>query len=322
MGWVVQPMRDFLPYRWKPVACCAEDFDRRWDVGDGPEPRQRGELSQEAAELEGQIKGTLSDLVGDDRPAGPVDARPSATGDAEDPSPEATGAFLGMVMAEVVEDDRALEAIDPDHPRGTWLFLTFGVILIALLLLGVVAYMSAIRTARPLLDEEARQATQNAAGAGATEAGAESTEGPSDAAGCGIPAGQIVVTNKVTSDLAGERDPDLFSISWDTTVTNNSPTLVLVSSRLASSNDGEAGWTPSAIPIDSNGNLTLFANYLNNNAGGVSGGLNWRLVGQVAVVLDTPECSALLATPEALPPEAIVAVPIPDHPADVEVPVS
>ncbi len=289
-------------------------------MSDGPEPREPRELSPEAADLEAQIKGTLNDLVGDDPPPGPADAPPAATGNAEDLSPEATGAFLGMVMAQAREDDLALQAIDADHPRREWLHLAGWVILIALLVLGVVAYMSAIRTAGSLAEGNP-QAGQNAAGAGATGSGAETAVGLSDAAGCVVPADQIVVVNKVTADLEGKRDTDLFAIAWDTTVTNNSPTRVLMTSRLASSNDGEAGWTLGVTPNESGSDLELPGNYLDNNTGGAAGGLNWRLVGQVAAVVDTPQCSALLAKPEALPPEAIVAVPIPDHPAGVEVPV-
>lgn len=138
-------------------------------MSDGSEPREPRELSPEAADLEAQIKGTLNDLVGDDPHPERADAPPAATGNSEDLSPEATGAFLGMVMAQVREDDLALRAIDADHPRREWLYLAFGVILIALILLGVVAYMSAIRTSGSLVEGSA----QDSSGTGETQSGAE-----------------------------------------------------------------------------------------------------------------------------------------------------
>jgi hypothetical protein len=62
-------MRNILPDDRKPVPCCAEEVDGRWDrVDDRSVPRHRSELSQDAAQLEGQIKGALNDVVGDDPP--------------------------------------------------------------------------------------------------------------------------------------------------------------------------------------------------------------------------------------------------------------
>ncbi len=302
-------------------------------MSDGSEPREPRELSAGAADLEAQIKGTLNGLVGDDTPPEPADTRPPATGKTDDlsiearpPDPggepisrETAGAVLGMLHAQVEADDPGSSDGLGRGRRPRRRVTAVQVLISAVLaLLGFTALVAAWRWMDWSDDTVADQSQEAGQVTGDAAPGSVA---PADAARCVVPADQIVVVNKVTADLEGKRDTDLFAIAWDTTVTNNSPTRVLMTSRLASSNDGEAGWTFGVTPIESGGNLELPGNYLDNNTGGAAGGLNWRLVGQVAAVVDTPECSALLAKPEALPPEAIVAVPIPDHPAGVEVPV-
>lgn len=149
---------------------------------------------------------------------------------------------------------------------------------------------------------------------GAAASGAAGTAG-AGAGGCLVPASAVTLANEVTYKDRGVNDPRMFVVQWSTQATNNSSEPILATAHWSSSDGaGRTGWEGSYLSL-APGASQSWSGYVDNNAGGIAGALNWSYVDRVVAVHDSPDCAQQLTAPTGAVESGALQTTLPELPA-------
>lgn len=144
---------------------------------------------------------------------------------------------------------------------------------------------------------------------------------PATLGDCAVDPAALQVASTVTARDKGEKDPAMFTVSWDAGVINESGETILVTAKIAASNSSAgAGWEGAYVSVPTGRAHVWPGNYVTNNVNSRAGALSWRYVEQVLAVRDTAECGDLLMSPTNETAKAALSVEVPRLPANVHIP--
>ena len=168
-------------------------------------------------------------------------------------------------------------------------------------------------------DDTESSAEVAAPAAQAPAAGPDAAPAPE---GCAVDPTDLMVTSTVTLRDQGVNDPAMFVVQWNTGVTNNSADTILVTAKIASSDEGGSdAWDATTYGQVAPGETYLWpTSRVTNNAGGAAGPTTWRYVDQILAVRDGPECAELLMSPTDETAKAAIPAEVPSVPANAQLP--